>query len=478
MPSNPLKQRLALLVAAVPLLGGCATYEAKPLGLADHLRSLPQRDAESASRPEMLRPAVEAALTLLDPVGASTATTRPSGTLSLDEAERVALVLNRDVRIARGRALGQAATVSFAGLLDDLLVDVEVLRVVEDVEEPWIFGAGIGFTLPLSGRLGLERDVAGAEAGLEWRRAVAAEHDAILELRRRWLRWSAALERVEILNDYLDALAAVIETAERLAVAGEVAPTEPRLLAIEAASRRAELAQAEANVALARAAVLETMGLLPMAEIDLVPLPLTVRPASPPELPSADVLLRHPDALLAEAAYEASERRLRLEVRRQFPDLFIGPRYEGEDDQTRLGVGLTLLPLPIYNRNRRGIAEADAARLAARSEAEAAVEELASDYVEARLLLGGAVAKLRVLDEDVRPLVERQQSAIRELANLGELDVLVLSDVFRASLNLRRDAVEARLQAGEAGITIDDLLDPPVARPGSATTQPSVRNQP
>lgn len=106
------------------------------------------------------------------------------------------------------------------------------------------------------------------------------------------------------------------------------------------------------------------------------------------------------------------------------------------------------------------------------------MEELASEYVEARLRLGGAVAKLQVLDEEVRPLVERQQAAIRELADLGEFDVLVLSDVFRASLNFRRDAVETRLQASEAGITIDDLLNPPVARPGSATTQPSARNQP
>ena len=478
MPLNLLKQRLALLVAAVPLVGGCATYDPQPLGLQDHLRSLQQRDAESALRPELLRPTLEAALTLLDPIQASSAATRPNAALSLEAAEQAALVLNRDVRVARTRALGQTATVSFAGLLDDLLVDVEVLRVVEDVEEPWIFGAGLGFTLPLSGRLGLERDVAGADAAVEWRRAVAAEHDALLELRRRWLRYSAALEQVEILNNYLDALAAVAETAQRLAGAGEVAPTEPRVLAIEAASRRAELAQAETNVALSRAAVLETMGLLPMAEIDLVPLPLTARPVSPPELPSTEALLRHPDALVAESAYEASERRLRLAVRRQFPDLFIGPRYEGEDDQTRLGVGLTLLPLPIYNRNRRGIAEAEASRFAARAEAEAAVEELASEYVEARLRLGGAVAKLQVLDEEVRPLVERQQAAIRELADLGEFDVLVLSDVFRASLNFRRDAVETRLQASEAGITIDDLLNPPVARPGSATTQPSARNQP
>ena len=59
---------------------------------------------------------------------------------------------------------------------------------------------------------------------------------------------------------------------------------------------------------------------------------------------------------------------METEIRRQYPDLKIGPAYSREEGLDRLGLvaGVTL---PLWNRNRKGIVEAEGARDEAKREA-------------------------------------------------------------------------------------------------------------
>ena len=74
-----------------------------------------------------------------------------------------------------------------------------------------------------------------------------------------------------------------------------------------------------------------------------------------------EALLNRPDILAALAGYAASETALQLEVARQYPDIHLGPGYTFDkgSDQWALGVALEL---PVMNRNRGPIAEAEARR--------------------------------------------------------------------------------------------------------------------
>ena len=83
-----------------------------------------------------------------------------------------------------------------------------------------------------------------------------------------------------------------------------------------------------------------------------------------------------PSVRAAVARLAGGETELDREIRRQYPELSIGPAYTREDGYNRLGLtgGLTL---PLWNRTRVGIATAtgtrDAARLAAVTAWQAAV---------------------------------------------------------------------------------------------------------
>ena len=61
------------------------------------------------------------------------------------------------------------------------------------------------------------------------------------------------------------------------------------------------------------------------------------------------------------AAHSTSEAELQREIRKQYPELSVGPGFEHEDGNSKVGLGIGI-NLPLWNRNQQGIAEASAER--------------------------------------------------------------------------------------------------------------------
>ena len=107
----------------------------------------------------------------------------------------------------------------------------------------------------------------------------------------------------------------------------------------------------------------------------------------------------------------------------QYPDLTIGPGYGNEDGDDQVLLGLAL-PLPIWNANRKGIAEATAQRTAAQVRVEQVVEHLQSELAIASLRLESAQALRQMLELEVSPLVDAQYEDVRAITRLGEFNAL------------------------------------------------------
>ncbi|HEV7298291.1 MAG TPA: TolC family protein [Tepidisphaeraceae bacterium] len=425
----------APVVAICLALGACQPYERRPLDLSSHadgLRTRSVADEGVLAFAERVRSAE---------AGPANAAFDSSDGLDLREAEIAALVLNPKLRAARLAARVAAVGAEHAGRWDDPQLEADVLRVLESVDEPWLAGAGIGFTIPLSGRLAVEQAQANAEALAALEEARLAEWEVLGELRAAWFEWSAAGRRAELYREYGEQLRRTGDAVERLAAAGEVQPLEARLLGIERRAQALEATAATARAREGRHRIARLLGVLPSA-------PLELHPAlEAPELAISDVddaqaVLAHPRVALARAEYEVAEERMRREVRKQYPDLTIGPVYEHEEGQSRLGLGLGL-PLPVFNRNRRGIAEAAAERDAARAEAEAAYEAALHDAAELRLRLDAATARLRALRDEVAPLVDEQVREAEALVAAGEVDVSLLREMLSMALETKVQLLDA-----------------------------------
>lgn len=437
-------------VVALGTLVGCQAYERAPLDLASHKVALDARLTHT-------EPLTRFAERLSRHDGAVPDRFDPTDGLTRAEGEVLALFYNADLRRARLDAGVARATYETAGLWEDPQFGFDGAEVLSPAG-PFEYGVTLSLTIPVSGRLGVEKDRAGAAYEAELRRIVDAEWRTRAQVRSAWSAWSVASERRALLQGAIDQIERIGSITDRLATAGELARTEARMLRLELASLRGRLIAIERAEGRARLDLLGLLGLPPDTTVELRP------DISAPPLPAVeDVAARLIEAntLLAtrRAEYRAAEESLRLEIRRQYPDITIGAGLGSEDRDDRLLLGVSI-PIPILNANRQGIAEARARRASARAAAELAFERLARELALARAELMAARRHATTVEDELVPLLEQQTRELEALADLGEVDTLVLLETVTRSLDAKTTLLELRLDEVRAAIELVRLLGP------------------
>lgn len=432
------------------LLAGCQSYDPMPLDTEAHLKSWAQRDVTDQSVVEY---ADQLAKRDTQPRGKYD----PSDGINLREAEVIALFFNPDLRTTRLYANTELAGARESGRWENPHFDVDAMWILDSISQPWILGAGISFTIPLSGRHGVSEDLAWTEYESALRRVVVAEWGTVVELRQAWHELAAARERIRLILSYIEDVKAVQAIAVRLVEAGELTRLDARLFALELAAQQIELRSARAESEQLELRCRELLGLRPDA-------PLTLQAELEPEAGLPDkreqrVRENNPQLELRRTEYETAEQQLRLEIHKQYPDLTIGPNYEIEEGQSRIGIGFGL-PIPIINLNQEGIARARAARLASRAEFEGELERLLHHLAQMEARLNSARALRTYVRSDVAPLVDEQVADARKLAELGEFNAMVQLDALTRRYETRVQILEATLSEAMAREEVMALLGP------------------
>ncbi|MGN0885412.1 MAG: CusA/CzcA family heavy metal efflux RND transporter [Candidatus Spyradenecus sp.] len=373
-------RRAAPAMAAL-LFAGCHTYARQPLDWEAEAAAW-----QSAAAPEAL------------------------GQMTLSQAQALALRLNPAINQARRQALVSARAAEEVGWWEDPTLSADLLRLVRGGANPYTLASSLGFTLPLSGVNGAMSEAAEAYAQVERQRLLAAEWALRQEVARAAIAWRAAVERhARLVATESPERQAAEAALERLSAAGEVAPEALRQMRLARRERQVERRRAEAEVLAARQAFAACLGLSPLAEAALAPpcdLSLSDLPA-PPAVPESLALVRHPEVQAALAQWEATEADLRTEIRRQYPDLELGPAFDREEGENKLGLSFGL-SLPLWNRNRAAIATAEGNREVARQACIAAWQEVVRQAASAAerlaLLQASAPAEATARDADFAAL--------------------------------------------------------------------------
>ena len=153
----------------------------------------------------------------------------------------------------------------------------------------------------------------------------------------------------------------------------------------------------------------------------------------PPAYAAIDYV-QHPRVRAAIERLEGGEAVLEAEIRRQYPELKVGPAYSREEGLDRFGLvaGITL---PLWNRNRKGIAQAEGERDLKRADALALWRETVEGAAVLRRKLAGLLG-------------HRAENALKSLAeadalvDAGELDQLTY-------IALREEILENKLNEAE-----------------------------
>jgi outer membrane protein TolC len=367
--------------------------------------------------------------------------------MTLEEATRCALVLNPEINALRVKKLSAQRESLAAGWWNDPALELDGLRILKDVPDPWIVGSSLSFALPLNGVPGLEKRAAECYARADALAVTSAERELIRSVEEAGLCLAHTEHVMEQMDAYLVRLRARDAQVRKLAEAGEIGRGEAERYRQELLRRETERARLRSKAASERLALLALAGLHPTAPVRFA-LDESVGHGEP-QWPEDGALARHPRVLERLARVEASEEELHAEIRKQYPEVSLGPAFGNEEGENRLGLTLGL-SLPLWNRNRRGIAHAEGGREEAKQAALAEWRRLVGQrHTLARQYEDGKELE-RLLREERLPAARAAAGRVELLFSKGEADTQSMAAADES-------VFEAEDELAEAHHTLDEI---------------------
>ncbi|NRA38211.1 MAG: TolC family protein [Planctomycetes bacterium] len=419
-------RKWVIIIAGTCVVVGCVRYEEKPVNPQVIFDDWKNIDAQVATQ------AVHSALAG-HTHNMSTYDLRDG--ISLAEAEITALFYNPSIRATRLKIGIPQAEAKYARLWDDPEFGVDGEYILKNVNDPLVIGAGLSITIPLSGRRGAAQKLAQQKVSEIEASVIGAEWALINELKQQWINAAGLQARERLLSSSLDTLQTLLTAAEGFKQAGVISIVEERLLRIQYKQTVANLQDVRNELQEHQQLIVATMGLYPNTLWDLkLQLPETPHVVADINKTSyVQQALRHPQMRISLAAYIVAERQLALEVRKQYPDLSIGFGAGVEEGESRLLFGLNLLPIPVWNANKSGIATATVDRQIAAVH----VAQSLKDYVHQLFVTAQKGQSLQKKYEfflkEIIPLSDQQLIDAKRLAALGQLDIILLADALELS---------------------------------------------
>ena len=377
--------------------------------------------------------------------------------ISCAEAEILALFYNSDLRIARLEAGVALATRETAGLWEDPVFGFDGAKVFSPTSI-LEYGFMLGLTIPLSGRLGVEKDLASAAYEAELHSIADLEWQTRANVRRHWSIWTAAQAQSELLMETIEELERIDAIADHLESSGELNRVQRRLIRIQVADMYVQASALDLKNVESEIALLQLIGLPTGALVFMTP---GFPQMTTPEVDDVTARLISSNTTLAMyfARYQTAENTLRLEITKQFPDIVIGSGYGTQFNDQRVMFGLSV-PLPILNANRAAIARAHAEREVARAAAEATFSEITQQLAAAEYSLNIKRKQRDRYAEEVIPLLAAQAQDIQRIAALGELDIFVLLETVNRTLRTKQELIRLQTEELDAAITVVQILGP------------------
>ena len=456
------RSAVLLLVAAAVLLDGCVRYQPRPLSAENAATALAARSLRDAGLKRFMT----------QNLGHEPASW-PLPQWDLGALTLAAWYFHPDMAVARAQVAAAQADKKAAGERPnpDFSFTPEYTGNPGGLS-PWTLGFALDWPLETPGkRAGRLAAAAAGEKSADYQLASTA-WSVRSRLRAALVSLWAAQQTEKWTDRRLADESASFALLEKQLTAGEIAAVE--LAQAHTTLEQARLAAEDARRQrrLARVAVAQALG-LPGSALAETPLDfgcLAGEP-SPAGLPPADELQKmalqtRPDILAALAEYEAAEANLRLEIARQYPDFHLGPGYTWDQGAKRwsLGVGFTL---PVFNRNRGAIAQAEANRTAVRAKFDVLQTSVLGALENARAGLQSAEESLRTADE-----LERQQQARFAAAQacfsageIGRLEFLQSSGQYDEAV---LDHLNSLAQAQAAFAALQDAVQRPLDGTGPA----------
>jgi len=436
---------LLAATAVLSVLGGCASYQPRPL----------QDRSPLATDRDLLR--IETAVRNSGPVGHHEI--NPADGLDLTEVGIIAVINNPDLKVQRARLKLAGAQVFSAGLLPDP-------RISAGLDKP----TGDTTGLVNSGLLALDYDIIplitrqsridAARHGQEKVRLdlLWQEWQVIQQARSLAVRLRLQGQRLALLQTMRSLYRERYQRSSQALKAGDITLDVNGTDLTALLDTLTQINQLDQTYNRTRHRFNLLLGVDPQVKLKISP--LTRETELDPEIVStrlAELPRVRPDLLALKAGYQSQEARVRAAILAQFPSLGIGIN-GARDTGDVVTIGLSVsLSLPLFTGNRGHIAIARTSREQLREEYQARLARTEVDVdrmLKLQDLLRQQQGDLRTYLPRLKTLVERARQAYRR----GDIEALAFLNMESTWVNKRLEQIRLLQAAWENRIALEALL--------------------
>jgi cobalt-zinc-cadmium efflux system outer membrane protein len=393
----------------------------------------------------------------------------------LRELTLSALFFHPELDVARAQLQASQAREITAGQRQDPSISASRGR-SEDEDNPWIYSLGLDIPLQTANKreLSLEHARSLSEAArIEIGQTAWQVRSRLLA---SWIDYNTALLQAAALQQEADARKAIADMLQKRLEAGVASSTELGVVRLQLQQTQQLLAAQAGRIPALKAALAANAGLSSetLERLQLATTSIDDLLQTEHENPIAShggetlqdaALLNRLDIRAALARYEAAERKLRLEIASQYPDITLSPSriYEEGFHIWQLGIGSLL---PLLNKNSGLIKEARALREVEAAQFEALQAKVIGDLEQAKARYHGALDTLQLAR---RQHTSRQQQMrrIQRQFNNGYADRLELTRAKLENVQSLQNLIDAEYAAQQAAAALEDTLQQPLEFIGS-----------
>lgn len=383
---------------------------------------------------------------------------------SLTLAQAIARALEKHPALATYDADQRAAEARFLTALERPNPDLEVE--LEDVLgsgeyrdfQSAVYNLGVSQLLELGGKRRLRGKVAESDIEAESLRYEVARREVMRETATRYVAILTAQATEENARELVKIAKEAAESVSELEAGGRGSAIDVKRTDLERKQTQLQLELRKRESEAARRQLAAMWGANE---------PGFDRVSGKLENPGTDVssleglrpgLEAHPSVALAEAGVVTAENSLTLERSKVTPDVAVGIAWRRDtainDDAVVLNVSV---PLPIWNRNEGGIAEAEAEIDRTQARVTQALTHLDLALSDAWGRLAAAHSEYRLVADDLLPAASELYDSLSESYRLGRTSYLELLDARRSLASLRRERIDALSKYHTARIEIEVL---------------------
>ncbi|TPG38671.1 TolC family protein [Sphingomonas koreensis] len=434
-------------LAGALMLAACTTYSPQPIDDDPAILSEPTAAALSEAAATIDRPyLIPTAIDLGAPLDANAVAT-------------IAVIANPDLKAMRARAGVSDAQAFAARLLPDPSFSIGASPVLAGPDPFVDLASALGLDINALRTRRVQRAQAAAQAkqvrlDLAWAEWQTAGQARIQTVRIQSLEHSVAIDRASYAVGR-----SLLDRTLHAAGRGDLSADQVQAARVSAFDAQAALRTAERDLAAARFDLTKLLGLLPTTQITLAPEPL---PAAPPEAASLFALAKEKraDLLALQAGYAAQEAAVHKAILDQFPNLTLTVNASRDSSANTLLGPAVDFTLPLWNRNRGGIAIERATRAALKVEYDARLFQARAEIAAAVGGINVARRQREAIDHDL-PALETFAAASRKAANRGDLSLATAETAEQALRDKQALLAQSDQDIAEQTIALELLTGTP-----------------